>query len=282
MHVVIGVQKSPPFELVRDEMRIRGLSAAGIETCFRVDPAGIALDLGRCPEWAIPVPRVLVSHSHLDHAAGVAYHAAQRRLRNLEPAEVWVPAETLGAWTRLVAVQSELQGSPLELSLRGVVPGDEIELDRNHVVRVHDAFHSIPGRSWELKRRRRELRDDLKGEAEEAIRKRVAEGEVVSDETVESILFYSGDTDATIFDEVPEIFSAKVAMIECSFIAEDERERAVRYRHIHLDDIIRRASDFMNEVLVLTHFTRRHRREEIERALAAIPDSLRERVIPVL
>jgi ribonuclease Z len=96
------------------------------------------------------------------------------------------------------------------------------------------------------------------------------------------LLAYPGDCGPEIFDAAPELFRARVLLIECSFVAPDDRDRAREYAHIHLDDIIERASLFQNEAIVLTHFSLRNRPAEILEALDRLPESIADRVIPFL
>jgi ribonuclease Z len=81
---------------------------------------------------------------------------------------------------------------------------------------------------------------------------------------------------------VPQLFAARVLLIECSFLFPEDRDRAREYAHIHLDDLLARADLFGNEAIVLTHFSQRYRPEEIRAALLAIPQPLASRVIPFL
>lgn len=92
------------------------------------------------------------------------------------------------------------------------------------------------------------------------------------------ILAYPGDCDAGIFDRAPQIFGAKILLIECTFLRPGEEDRARRYRHIHLSDIAARAGDFANEAVVLTHFSAKYTRAEIEERVGGLPGALRDRV----
>ena len=65
-------------------------------------------------------------------------------------------------------------------------------------------------------------------------------------------------------------------------MAPEDRDRAREYAHIHLDDIVQRASLFENEAIVLTHFSLRYRPEEILEALGTLPAGVSKRVIPFL
>lgn len=81
------------------------------------------------------------------------------------------------------------------------------------------------------------------------------------------MVLYTGDTDRGLLESCEAVFRAEVLLIECSFVGEGHQERAVKYRHIHIDDIAELASRFENEMIVLTHFSRRYD-----------PDTLRETV----
>jgi ribonuclease Z len=96
------------------------------------------------------------------------------------------------------------------------------------------------------------------------------------------LLAYPGDCSPEIFEAAPELFRARVLLVECSFLGEDDRDRARKYDHIHLDDIIERASLFENEAIVLTHFSMRYRPDEILEALRGLPAEIADRVIPFL
>ena len=94
-----------------------------------------------------------------------------------------------------------------------------------------------------------------------------------------ALLFYTGDTDRGILESSTAIFSAKILMIECSFLSEGHQDRAARYRHIHIDDIAGFASRFENELIVLTHFSRRYSHEEIvTNVRRRLPRALHDRI----
>ena len=66
-------------------------------------------------------------------------------------------------------------------------------------------------------------------------------------------------------------------LIECSFLAPEDRDRAGDYEHLHLEDFLERAELFQNEAIVLTHFSQRYRVEEIREVLRRLPDALAAR-----
>lgn len=262
-----------------DHLTIEGRSRAGHETYFRVRELAIALDIGRGPDLVIPMQHVFVTHAHLDHAAGIPFYAGQRRLQQLDGGTIYVPAEAAEDFRALLAIQEKLTGAAFDVEVRGVASGDEIRFGRTHAVRGHTAPHRIAARGYEFLEIRHHLREEYAGlEREEILRLR-REGVAVDEQYRCPILFYTGDTDRGILETCDALYKAEVLMIECSFIANGHQERAAKYRHIHLDDIADFAERFENEVIILTHFSRRYSRDEIRDGVRRrVPHVLRERI----
>lgn len=265
--------------LEHDGLTIEGKSIAGNETYFRIRELGIALDIGRCPDFIVPVSHVFVTHAHLDHSLGIPYYWAQRKLQKLTPGTIHIPAECVEDYRDLISIYERLQSTTYQFDIAGMSAGDEVEVRRDVFVRAHDAAHSIPARAWEILERRRRLRADFRDLPSEEIRRRRLAGEDLIEEREISRVFYTGDTDRRILEKGGPLFESKILIIECSFTAEGDEHRAAEYAHIHLDDLLEFSSEFRNEILLLTHFSLRDRPEEIAaRIRRRVPSHLRERV----
>ena len=81
------------------------------------------------------------------------------------------------------------------------------------------------------------------------------------------ILSYCADSGPGLFTAHPEVFSSEVVLIECSFFSPGDRDRAHRYGHTHLEDLVPHLGGFGCRHLVLLHASRRHRMREIEALL---------------
>lgn len=273
------MSRSATVRLEAPRFTIEGSSRAGVESWYRVKELGLAMDLGRCPDNLVGVPRILLTHAHVDHAAGVPYYAAQRKLQKLDPGTVYVPAASLDGFRDLIAAHERLENTTYQLDLVGIAPGEVVELRKDLAVRAHAASHPIPSNAYEFLERRNRLRPELRGLPPEEIERRRARGEIVSEPVESSILFYTGDTDRRIFETCDALFRAEVLLIECSFTWDEDRDRAHKYAHIHLGDLAEVAERFENKLVVLTHFSLRDSREEIEREVRArLPEALLERV----
>jgi ribonuclease Z len=268
------------FRLQTEHFLIEGRSRAGHETFFRVRDLNIALDIGRCPDLVVSMPHVFITHAHLDHAAGIPFYAGQRHLQQLEGGTIYVPAEAAADVEALLEVQRRLTGAKFdEVGIVGVAAGDELRIGRSLYVRGHAAPHRVAARGYEFIERRHHLLEEYIGRDRETIARLRRDGVQVEEEYRCPILFYTGDTDRGLLETCDALYKAEVLMIECSFLAEGHQDRAARYRHIHIDDIADFAERFENQLIVLTHFSRRYSRDEIRNTVRRrLPASLHDRV----
>ena len=162
------------------------------------------------------------------------------------------------------------------------MPGRTVALRNDLELKFLPGRHRVPTVGYLFSETRRKLKDeflDLPGEKIAALR---AGGVEMTRREDLPLLAYPGDCGPAIFDAAPELFSARVLLIECSFLMPEDRDRARVYEHLHLDDFRERADAFQNEAIVLTHFSQRYRPEEIGEALRTLPDALARRVTAFL
>src|SRR5436190_1887717 len=105
---------------------IEAHSEGGIETCFQVPAFDVCLDIGRCPPGATTRSTLLLTHGHIDHAAGLPYWISMRAMNGLAPPRVFVPKASHGAIARMLAAWTELQSNAEQCELIPLEPGAEI------------------------------------------------------------------------------------------------------------------------------------------------------------
>jgi ribonuclease Z len=261
---------------------VGGLSIGGLETCIDLPAARLVFDIGRCPSWAVARPRVLLTHPHMDHLGGLAYHAATRALLGLAPPEYLVPRGEEERLEALFAAWRALDRSELPHRLVPLGPGEEHRLARDLLVRPVATPHVVPSQGYVLWRERRKLRPEHAGRSETELRRLVVEQGVEVSETIsEPELAFTGDTRVEAVEQEPVLGRAKVLLHECTFL--DDRvsvDQARATGHTHLYELAARAELFRNQHLVLTHFSARYSNAEIERLLDRhLPAELRARTV---
>lgn len=267
------------FTLKTPHFALEGRSRAGHETWFRIRELGVALDIGRGPDMIVPMDHLFITHAHLDHAAGIPFWAAQRRLQRLEGGTVYVPAEAADDFRELLRLQEKLTGGEFHVEVRALAAAEEVRFGRTHLVRAHAASHRVAARAYELIEMRHRLLPEFEGRDGEELARLHRDGVRIDAPYASPVLFYTGDTDRGLLESSEALFRAEVLLIECSFLADGHQERAEQYRHIHIDDIADFAEKFENELIVLTHFSRRYSREQIrDMARRRLPVSLHERI----
>lgn len=261
---------------------IEGVSIAGHESFYKLPGFRTLLEFGRAPEDVVGYATVCVSHGHLDHMAGLAHFASRRRLARLPSASVFVPAETAPHVAQWVEACEELEHIDYEIEVVPVAPGDRISLRNDLELTVLPGRHRVPTVGYLFSEVRHKLLDELTGKSGLEIAALRSSGAAVTRREEIPLLAYPGDCGEEIFEACPELFRARVLLLECSFLFSEDLDRAREYAHIHLDDILARAGRFENEAVVLTHFSQRYSPGEIRQALRAIPEPLASRIVPFL
>jgi ribonuclease Z len=263
-------------------IEIEGVSIAGHESFYKVPAFHALLDFGRAPDDAVAYSTVCLTHGHLDHAAGIAHHASRRRLAGLPGARVFAPQEAAADLEAWIAACERLEKVEYGLTLVPSRPGDRVALRKDLELRVLPGRHRVPAVGFLFSEVRHKLRDELAGRSGADIAALRGRGVAVTRREEIPLLAYPGDCGVEIFDAAPELFTARVLLIECSFLRPDDVDRARLYGHLHLRDFLDRADRFENEAVILTHFSQRYSAAEIREGLRALPAGLARRVVPFL
>lgn len=263
---------------------IEAVSVGGLETCIEVPSWSLCFDIGRCPSSAVRRKRVLVTHAHMDHAGGLAYHAATRDLLGMPRPTYYVPRENHADFLALMDVWRRLDRSDLPCDLVAVGPGERVQLDEVRAFVPFRSPHRVHCQGYALLRKRPRLLAALQGLPSDEIRARRLAGEAVSEDVEVTEVAFTGDALIEVVEREPLVRTAKLLVMEVTFLDERVPVEASRSKgHIHLDEVIARAELFQNEHLLFTHFSARYGRGEILDILARrLPPSLRGRVTPLL
>jgi ribonuclease Z len=274
------VENAPILSCQHAGLTIEGWSRAAVQSYWRVPELKIGFDLGAHPWDFMGTPTWLLTHAHLDHLAALPVYVARRRMMRMEPPVIYLPAYAVEDVKRLLAVLQRLDRGRMACELRGIEPGAEFELSRDHVVSAFATTHTIPSVGYVVWDRRHKLKEEFVGLPGDKIRDLRLAGTAVTREVRTPLLAYTGDTSPAGLDGCPAAFQAKILISELSFIRPNHRrEKIHKFGHMHLDDYLERADRFENELIIWGHLSTRYHPQEVRRLVEAkLPPGLRERV----
>jgi ribonuclease Z len=274
------VDNAPIRSLVHKGLTIEGYSRAAVQTYWRIPELKLGFDLGAQPWSFMTTPTWFISHTHLDHLAALPVYVARRRMMKMEPPTIYLPAEAIEGVEMLLRAFQRLDRGRLPAKLVGLEPGQEVELSRELVVKAFATRHTVPSLGFLVWERRKKLKPEYHGLSGDEIRDLRLSGVVVSAEIRLPKVAYLGDTAPAGLDALPDLYRAEVLILEMTFVAPGERPSIIhKFGHTHLDDVLARAEQFENDVIIASHFSTRLHPDQIQRIIERrLPDSLRGRL----
>lgn len=258
------------------DLSIEGYSRAAVQTYWRIPELKLGFDLGGQPWSFMGTSTWFVSHTHMDHLVALPVYVARRRMMKMEPPTIYLPEAAVEPVKRILRLFSRLDRGRLPCELVPTVPGDEIELSREHVVTVSATTHTVPSLGFVVWHRRRKLKPEYQDLPGEKIRDLRLSGQEVTNEVRRAKLAYLGDSSPAGLDACEAMFEAEVLIMELTFVAPRHRKDKIhKFGHMHLDDLIERKDRFHNELIIASHFsTRYHSRQVRHFVQRALPDML--------
>ncbi|MEI7461737.1 MAG: MBL fold metallo-hydrolase [Pirellula sp.] len=262
--------------MTHDSLTIDGYSRAAVQTYWRIAEMKLGFDLGAQPWDFMALPRIMVSHAHLDHIAALPAYVARRRMMKMEKPTIYMPESAVSSVDAMLKCFTRLDRGRLPCDLIPLTPNQEIELSRELVVTTSATRHSIPSLGFIVWDRRKKLRPEFADLTGEQIRDIKLSGIDVTREVRIPLIAYTGDTAPEGLDACPDMYRAKILITEMTFVAPDHRKEKIhKHGHTHLDDIVARRNDFKNEIVICGHFSTRYNDAQIRRWVdKALPDRL--------
>ncbi len=252
-------------EFRHGDLHLLGCSLAGEEAYIVAPELNLAFDIGRCPREVLGVDHILLSHGHMDHAAGVAYYFSQRMFIDNRPGTVYAPAPLIDPLRRLLRVWADIDGHEPPANLVAARPGEDIALRRDLIARPFEVNHPcrrhdrsvVQTLGYAVIEVRQKLFEEYLGLTGPQIVELKRQGVPITQRVEVPLVTYCADTAPGSFLELDHVRNARVLLLECTFVESDHLDRAIAGNHIHLSDLREILPILNNERIVLVHLSRR-------------------------
>jgi ribonuclease Z len=257
------------------DFHLEGHSLGGIETGIIVPEWKLALDVGRGRRPFVRCDHIALTHTHMDHAGGLAYVLSLRQLFRMKPPTVYVHAKLADALRDMLRSWEPLQRHELQCEIVPVEPGDRYELRRGLWLEPFRTRHVVSSVGYTVTRVTEKLRPELVDASREEIVRLRESGAPVTSPVRDRLLSFTGDTLPEALDEDPSWASARVVIHEATFLDDSKPYEACRAGgHTHLSDLLERAHLFTGDHVVLSHFSQVHRWRDVPELLRPFADRI--------
>ncbi len=261
-------------------LQIIGYSVGGEETVVAMPQLDVCFDIGKAPDQVIPINFVLLTHGHIDHAAGFAYYLSHRQFNGQSPGNIVVPKQLVTPMRQILDAWAVLDGNKIPANIIGVGPGDEVQIKPNLIARAFPTDHCRGSLGYCILERRRKLRPEYQGLTGPQIVKLKERGVTIDYPLELPLVSYLGDTRYLDYSALSYVANSRILIVECTFFEQDHIDRAGAGRHMHVQDLSKLLAHLNNEHIVLVHVTQRTGLAHAKRLLKeSVPDALYDKMV---
>ncbi|MHC4834626.1 MAG: MBL fold metallo-hydrolase [Planctomycetota bacterium] len=240
-----------------DDLDILGYSVAGEETVIGLPQLDVCFDIGKAPDQLISINHILLTHGHMDHAAGIAYYLSHRKFNGMSEGTVLTPPNTVKPIREILDAWGRLDGNRIPVKLVAAKPGDEYQIKPNLIARVFPTRHVRQSVGYSVIETRKKLKAEYLELTGPQIVELKKQGVQIENHVEIPLASYLGDTSYADYSQLEYVAKSKILIAECTFFEEEHIERANAGKHMHIDEFGPMAERMENEHIIITHLTHR-------------------------
>ena len=249
-------------------LHVVGYSVAGEETVIQIPELNVCFDIGRAPYFSLTSDIICISHSHMDHLAGLGYYLSQRAFQGMKPGTVLLPREIERPVDQLLRCWRDVERQGTPYTLVPMTPGKVHEVRRDFGIRAFATHHGGTSLGYSLVSVREKLKPEYLGKTGPELARMKREGIEIQYRIEVPLVAFLGDTTiGNVFDQ-PDVQNAQILITEVTFFDTDHRIKAKAGKHLHLDHFVEVLPKLKNEQVVISHVTRRTGIKRAQRLLA--------------
>jgi len=262
-------------------------TAAGLGTFIHMKPnngpkeASLLFDIGSVSLEASAVSHVFLTHGHLDHVNAIFMHARIRcRSKDLPVPKYYMNPLLIPPLLKAKGAFEELNdNSEIPMEFVPLYPGKEVYIGGDCFVSPFPTVHRVASQGYLVRwKKSNGLLPEFQNLSGKEIGELKRSGTIVNTSSISTEVVYTGDTIFKALLEIDEIWSAKIMIIEVTYLI-GPSENAEKWGHIHIDSLVENADCFDNvKQLIICHVSVKYSIEEILGTLREkLPPKLRSK-----
>jgi ribonuclease Z len=223
----------------------------------QVPELNVCFDIGRCPYFALTSDFICISHSHMDHLAGLGYYLSQRAFQGMKPGTVLVPREIERPVDQLLRSWRDVERQGTPYTLVPMMSGKLHEVRRDFGIRAFATHHGGSSLGYCAISVREKLKPEYHDKTGPELAQMKMDGVEIQYRLEVPLVAFLGDTTIGNVFEQPDVQNAEILITECTFFDAEHRTKAKAGKHLHVEQFAEVLPKLKNKHIILGHVSRR-------------------------
>lgn len=248
------------IKIPNTNMTLSGYSIGGLRQVFYISDLDLLLDCGIATPF-LP-SKIFITHGHLDHASSLPQICL-----NGEGTTIYVPKPLASRLSGFMKAGYSMAGVKKDnYIINGVECGSIINEKMNarlFEIQIFRCFHSIPCIGYGFTEIRRKIKKEYIDLTQEEIIKLVKNKVKITEDIKYPLFCFLGDTNNKVFEQT-DIFKYSTIICECTFYDEEDKRKAIKKKHTHINDLLPIIKEHENIFFILIHQSQKYKYEHIK------------------